>query len=232
MNPPDTHARTHTLLISAGVGPVEVRLFVAALADALAGELAVRGYPVLTRTTSGPDDAPRSVALSFASVDTPAVADLVGTHETVARSPLRGGRSRKRWFAGVTLHADPAPTGAETGAALNPADLEITTCRSGGAGGQHVNTSDSAVIVLHRPSGLRVRSEAERSQHRNRAAALVRLSHLLARRAEDARADAVADRRGVHTRVERGAAVCTWVTSRDGRVAVSSSARPAATRYE
>jgi len=55
---------------------------------------------------------------------------------------------------------------------LNQNDLEVKTCRGSGAGGQHRNVTDSAVQVLHKPSGVRVRAEGERSQHQNRAQAL------------------------------------------------------------
>jgi peptide chain release factor 1 len=74
---------------------------------------------------------------------------------------------------------------------LDPRDLVWTTCLAGGAGGQHVQKTQSAVQLTHRPTGLRVRCESERSQHANRATALAILH---ARIAEDARRRAAADR--------------------------------------
>ena len=80
---------------------------------------------------------------------------------------------------------------SETEVRLDPRDLTIKTCRGSGAGGQHRNTTASAVQVNHRPSGIQVRVESERSQHQNKASALTilraRLGALEAERAQGAR---------------------------------------------
>jgi peptide chain release factor 1 len=73
----------------------------------------------------------------------------------------------------VTVAVLAEPT--EVQVRLDERDLEYQTCRSSGAGGQKVNKTDSAVQLTHKPTGLMVRVETERSQHQNRATALALL---------------------------------------------------------
>jgi len=99
------------------------------------------------------------------------------------------------------------PEAQEVDVEIKPEDLDITRCRASGPGGQGVNTTDSAVQIIHRPSGLTVRCADQRSQQQNKARALTILrSRLLERRVaeENARyAEVRKDQVGTGERSER-----------------------------
>ena len=89
------------------------------------------------------------------------------------------------------------PEAEEVDIEINPQDLEISTMRASGAGGQHVNTTDSAVQLVHKPTGVTVYCADERSQHKNRAKAMTVLrSRLLKAKEEEEHAKYAAERKG------------------------------------
>jgi protein subunit release factor B len=206
-----------TVQISAGVGPAEARAFVRLLACELVDQCAAAGLEVGSVITHGDDEAPRSVELDVSGPVLEVLAGSLGTHVLVARSSRRGRRSRKRWFAGVRVHEREATAAAD--AEIRSEDVEITAARAGGPGGQHVNTTSSAVRVRHLPTRIAVRVASERSQRRNRNAALERLRSILGERQERVRASQAKERRLAHYQLERGGAVCAWqLDERAGRL--------------
>ena len=143
----------------------------------------------------------------------------LGTHALVAPSSRRKKGSRKRWFARVAL-LDSIHEKGNSASLFLDADVPVSTCRASGPGGQHVNKTASAVRALHRPSGIIVRVESERSQHANRAQAMERIREELQRRAVSAGRAAQHRLRHEHCRVERGNPVRTYVLSKKGQLEV------------
>lgn len=190
------------LLVTAGRGPAECRIAVVNTLAAMAREADAAGLGL--DVAAGPDPDGHGPASAVAVVSGPGAEVFAqrwsGSIQWIAESPLRPLHKRKNWF--IAVMALPVALGPP--ASLDPSEVRFEAFRAGGPGGQHQNKTESAVRAVHVPSGLAAVARDGRSQHRNKAVALERLTMLL-RASQDIAA--TADQRAVHSnhnRLERG----------------------------
>ncbi|HYF26935.1 MAG TPA: peptide chain release factor 2 [Baekduia sp.] len=131
-----------------------------------------------------------------------------GVHRLVRISPFDSQGRRQTAFAGVEV----APVVEEVGdVEIDADDLQVDTYRASGAGGQHVNKTDSAVRITHRPSGVVVQCQNERSQSANRDTAMKMLRAKLLALQEQARAEEIAREKGEAQDVGWGSQIRSYV---------------------
>ncbi len=131
-----------------------------------------------------------------------------GVHRLVRLSPFDSAHRRQTSFAGVEV----APVVKDTGEIeINEDDLQVDTYRASGAGGQHVNKTDSAVRITHRPTGIVVQCQNERSQSSNRATAMAMLRAKMLEKRERERQEEIAREKGEAQDVNFGSQIRSYV---------------------
>lgn len=131
-----------------------------------------------------------------------------GVHRLVRISPFDQNARRQTAFAAVYAYPE---IDDDIEIDINPADIEMQTMRASGAGGQHVNTTDSAVRLIHRPSGIAVKVSAERSQHKNRDKAMKMLRARLYQVELDKRLEAQAATNATKMKIDFGSQIRSYV---------------------
>jgi peptide chain release factor 2 len=139
----------------------------------------------------------------------------IGIHRLVRISPFDAQKRRHTSFASFTMVPD---VGDDVEVDVDEKDLRIDTYRAGGAGGQHVNRTDSAVRITHMPTGIVVQCQNERSQHKNRAQAMKVLKARLYERAEAERTAEVERLAGEKKRIDFGSQIRSYTLHPSQRV--------------
>ena len=131
-----------------------------------------------------------------------------GVHRLVRISPFDSNRRRHTSFASVFVYPEAV---GDIEVEIRPEDIRVDTYRSGGAGGQHVNKTDSAVRITHHATGIVVQCQNERSQHKNRSAAMKILKARLYQHYKEKEEQKRATLESVKKKIEWGSQIRSYV---------------------
>lgn len=131
-----------------------------------------------------------------------------GVHRLVRISPFDSSGKRHTSFASVDVMPE---INEDIDVQINPSDIKVDTYRASGAGGQHINTTDSAVRITHLPTGIIVSCQNERSQHINREVAMKMLLSKLIQLKEEEQKEKIEDLSGNYNQITWGSQIRSYV---------------------
>ena len=198
------------LAIHAGTGGTEAQDWASMLYRMYTRYADKKGYKVKTLDLQKEDEAGiKSVTLELDGENAYGYMKAEkGVHRLVRISPFDSNKRRHTSFASVDVYP---VLKDDVHVEINDADLKIDTYRSSGAGGQHVNTTDSAVRITHLPTGIVVQCQNERSQIQNRETAMNMLKAKLIALALEERKEKIEDLSGNYSQITWGSQIRSYV---------------------
>lgn len=186
--------------ISAALGPAECELAVKYTLQEMQKEAKAQKIQLDIIENNKTQHGYSSLLLNIADDAQTWLNTWLGSIQWTFQSPMRPNHKRKNWFVGITQF--------ETPQQLPSDDTTLfQACRASGAGGQHINTTDSAIHATHIASGISVKVMSERSQHANKRLAKELIAFKLQKQLENSHANQKQAQHLQHALIERGHAV-------------------------